>query len=269
MTRGATGVGALSALPGVAPLLLVTATGCGGGVPLMHGAHVLRPGDTSFGAGASARAAVLDPGSNVGAAPGSAEVIDRPSRVLEDLGFGAGVAPVVLGRIGIEGMNEAGLTYAGRSIRIDGRHAFDLGSDWALSLGAGGSAILPRRDVQGQDDAASAYGPGIDVPVLFGTHAGAGIYSVWFGPRLGFEYLRGNVDEGLVDGSDLQGELLPLEGSHFWAGGLLGMRVGFRNIHVAIEVDGAWHHGQGSIGTLSGSFDQVSVTPAGALLLNF
>jgi hypothetical protein len=256
VSRPATGVGAvLLATIG----LLAAAGGCGGGVPLMHSAHVLSPGDTSFGAGASARVAVLE----------AESADDRPSRVMEDLGFGAGVAPVVLGRIGIEGGNEAGLTYAGRSIRIDGRHAFDLGNDWALSLGAGGSAVLPRRDVQGREDAASAYGPGIDVPVLFGTHAGSGIYSLWLGPRVGFEYLRGNVDEGLIDGTGLEGELLPLEGTHFWAGGVLGIRVGFRHVHVAIELDGAWHHGSGTVGTFNGSFDQVSLTPAGALLLHF
>ena len=243
---------------------LLAATGCGGGVPLLHGAHVLSPGDTSFGAGASARVAALEPGSL-----GPESVPARASRVLEDLGFGAGIAPVVMGRIGIEGQNEAGLTYAGRSIRLDGRHAFHLGNDWALSLGIGGSALLPRRDAAGTDDAASAYGPGVDVPVLFGTHAGGGIYTFWLGPRVGYEHLTGNVDAGLLEPTAAPGAFLDLEGNHFWAGGLVGARVGFRHVHVALEVDAAWHHGQGSIGTFRGSFDQVSVAPAGALILTF
>jgi len=244
--------------------LALGAVGCGGGVPLLHGAHVLRPGNTMFGAGATARVAVIDP----------AEEADAPSRILEDLGFGAGVAPVVVGRVGIEGQNEAGLTYAGRTIRLDGRHAFDLGNDWAMSLGLGGSALLPRRDAAGRDDAATAYGPGVDVPLLFGTHAGAGIYTVWIGPRVGFEHLRGSVDATIVDdpatgGPAPDGTSLDLEGNHFWAGGLVGVRVGFRHVHVALEVDAAWHHGTGSIGSLRGSFDQVSIAPAGALLLEF
>jgi hypothetical protein len=256
--RGA--IAARSIVPWAIAATAVAAGGCGGGVPLLHGAHVLRPGDTTFGAGATARIATIDP----------PEDSQPAARVLEDLGFGAGVAPVVTGRVGIEGQNEAGLTYAGRTIRLDGRHAFDLGNDWAMSLGVGGSALLPRRDARGRDDAASAYGPGVDVPLLFGTHAGGGIYTVWAGPRLGFEHLRGTIDAELVDDPDAGGrESLDLEGNHVWAGGLVGVRVGFRHVHVAIEVDAAWHHGTGSVGTLHGSFDQVSVAPAGALLLTF
>jgi hypothetical protein len=240
--------------------LTAGAMGCGGGVPLMHGAHTLRPGDTSFGAGASARVAVLDPDDPTEA---------RATRVLQDLGFGAGVAPFVNGRIGIDGNNEAGLTWAGRSIRLDGRHAFDLGNDYALSVGVGGSALLPRRDVDGREDSASAYGPGADIPILFGTHAGAGIYTLWVGPRVGFEHLTGTVDAALLDPGSTPGDLQSLDGTHFWAGGLVGVRVGFRYLHVALEVDAAWHHGQGSIGTQRARFDQVSVTPAGALILTF
>lgn len=238
-------------------------SGCGGGVPLLHGAHVLRPGDTSFGAGASAQIGVLDAKAETG----------RSSRVFEDLGFGAGVAPVVTGRVGIDGENEAGLTYTGRAIRLDGRHAFDLGNDWALSLGLGGSALVPRRDVEGGpdgEDDASAYGPGVDLPVLFGTHAGAGIYTLWLGPRIGFQHLSGSVDARAIDpAAPPGGEGLPLEGTHFWAGGVLGVRVGFRYLHVALEVDAAWHHGQGTLGSERASFDQVSVAPAGGLILTF
>lgn len=241
---------------------VIATAGCGGGVPLLHGAHVLPPGDTAFGAGASAQIGVLaaDPGTG------------RPSRVFEDLGFGAGVAPVVTGRVGIEGQNEAGLTYTGRSIRLDGRHAFDIGNDWALSLGAGGSALVPRRDVEGGPegaDDASAYGPGFDIPILFGTHAGAGIYTLWAGPRLGFQHLTGAVDGALVDPTARPGSSLPLEGTHFWAGGVMGVRVGFRHLHVALEVDAAWHHGQGTLGDERTSFDQVSIAPAGGLILTF
>lgn len=251
-------------MPRLAALVAFAAgpSGCGGASPLLHGAHVLRPGDTSFGAGAAAQIGVLDAPADAG----------RESRVLEDLGFGAGVAPVVMGRVGIDGQNEAGLTYAGRSIRLDARHAFDLGRDWAMSLGLGGSALVPRRDVEGGPegaDEATAYGPGVDVPLLFGTHAGAGIYTLWAGPRVGFQHLTGSVDAGVVDATRPPGTSLPLEGTHVWAGGVLGVRVGFRHLHVALELDAAWHHGQGSVGDVQASFDQVSVAPAGGLVLTF
>lgn len=248
-----------SASPLIAATLFAsTLAGCGGGSPLMHGATVLPPGDTTFGAGASAQVAAID-----GASPDA-----RASRVLEDLGFGAGVAPWAGARIGIEGSNEAGLAYTGRSIRLDFRHAFPLGDRWALSLGAGGSAIVPRFQGDGLSDEASAYGPGVDVPVLLGRELGPGLYSFWLGPRAGYDHLSGSVSSRLLEPARPD-ESLDLEGHHFWAGGVVGVKVGFRRVHVAIEVDGAWHHGQGQLGAENASFDQVSVTPAGALIVAF
>jgi len=238
--------------------LAISAGGCGGGSPLFHGAQVLSPGETTFGAGASAQIAAID-----GASPD-----DRASRVLEDLGFGAGVAPWAGARIGIEGQNEAGLAYTGRSVRIDFRHAFQLGGRWALSLGAGGSAILPRLQGEGQSDQGAAYGPGVDVPVLIGRDFASGMYSVWLGPRAGYDHLSGSFSSLLV-APDLPEESLDLEADHFWAGGLVGVKVGFRRVHVALEVNAAWHHGQGTLGDEDASFDQVSITPAGALIVAF
>jgi hypothetical protein len=256
---GSRGQGLSGAWPAlVLASTLAGAAGCGGGSPLLHGANVLAPGDTTFGAGASAQVAAID------GAPSEA----RASRVLEDLGFGAGVAPWAGARIGIEGGNEAGLAYTGRSIRLDFRHAFQLGDRWALSLGAGGSAIIPRFQGEGLGDQASAYGPGVDVPVLFGRELGPGLYSFWFGPRAGYDHLSGSFSSLLLQPS-LPEESLDLEGNHFWAGGLVGVKVGFRRVHVALEVNGAWHHGQGELGDENASFDQVSVTPAGALIVAF
>ena len=256
------------ALP-VGLALSIASGGCGGGSPLLHGAQVLGPGETTFGAGASAQIAALNrvtalEGASSSGGPSSAV---RASRVLEDLGFGAGVAPWVGARIGIEGQNEAGLAYTGRSVRLDFRHAFQLGGRWALSVGAGGSAIIPRLQGEGQSDQGSAYGPGVDVPVVIGRDF-ADIYSVWLGPRAGYDHLRGSLSSLLVE-PGVPEESLELEGDHFWAGGLVGVKVGFRGIHVALEVDAAWHHGQGTLGDESASFDQVSITPAGALIVAF
>ena len=55
--------------------------------------------------------------------------------------LGPGISPWVSARVGLPHANEAGLTYTGRSLRLDGRHAFSLGGAWALSLGLGASAV--------------------------------------------------------------------------------------------------------------------------------
>ena len=76
------------------------------------------------------------------------------------------MSPWASGRVGIDGDNEAGLSYLGRSFRIDGRHAFDVGP-LQLSLGAGASVVVPRPD----DELGKAYGGGADVPILLGDNS--------------------------------------------------------------------------------------------------
>ncbi|NUP14414.1 MAG: hypothetical protein HOW73_50940 [Polyangiaceae bacterium] len=238
-----------------------TATsGCAGSTPLMHPAHTLSPGRVSMGAGVAGHIGALD----------AAEVTtdDKTEPVLEDFAVAPGVAPWAAGRIGIEGDNEAGLTYAGRSFRLDFRHAFNIEPLW-LSIGAGGSALIPRRR-DSDSDLGSAYGGGFDVPVLFGWVSDAELYSVWFGPRGGFEYLQGEVLESEVFASGRDDTFIPFSGKHGFVGGLLGARVGFRSFHVALELDVAYHFADGTFGE-GGGFDaslgQLTISPAGALLL--
>ena len=50
---------------------------------------------------------------------------------------------------------------------------------------------------------------------------------------------------------------LSLSASHFWAGPLLGLAVGFRHVHVAFEVDAGY-------GTVSGDFNGSHVQVSGA-----
>src|SRR6202034_1952887 len=87
--------------------------------------------------------------------------------------------------------NEAGLTYSGRDIRLDGRHAFSLGKP-TLSVGLGVSAIIAHAPGSGSDPT-GVYGAGVDIPVLLGVHSANDIYAFWFGPRAGFEYIAGGV----------------------------------------------------------------------------
>jgi hypothetical protein len=185
---------------------------------------------------------------------------------LEDLTVAPGVAPWVGGRVGIEGSNEAGITYSGRSIRVDGRHAFGLGVP-TLSIGLGASAIVADRP--SNDSESSVYGGGADVPILIGVTSRNDIYSLWIGPRAGFELLSGRVETTELSSGPVEQAVVDADGKHIYVGALVGLRVGFRHIHVAIEVSGAYHHATGSLGDFSATLDQVSFTPAGALIVSF
>jgi hypothetical protein len=248
----------LSALGAIAALGLA---GCGGGAPLLHGAHVIHPGDVRVGAGLSGQLTLrkLSPGAD----PGGQNI-----GKLGDLATAPGVAPWVGGRFGIAGDNEAGLTYTGRSVRIDVRHAFPIGQAAALSVGLGGSAVAAQRPGEGVDGS-SVFGGGFDVPVLFGARSASDLYALWIGPRAGMEFLGGRValaSPGLMDAAPV---LSDVSARHFFAGFVAGIKVGFRHVHVALELDGAWHHASGSFQDVSTSLSQLTLTPAGALLISF
>lgn len=241
----------------------LASAGCGGGAPLLHPAHTLNPGDVTMGAGMSGRVALLPPDAPTGA--------DAPEAIagaaaLEDLTVAPAIAPWVAGRIGFEGSNEAGLTYAGRAIRLDGRHAFALGTP-TLSVGLGGSVLVARRPGSSADER-SVFGGGLDVPVIIGVTSTSDIYSLWGGVRGGFELLRGAIRGAPELGGDLPVEEA-FSGHHVHAGFVAGIRVGFRHVHVALEVDGAYHVAGGTIGERTVRIEQLSLTPAGALIISF
>jgi hypothetical protein len=256
---------------GSATLILAGAVlaGCGGGAPLLHPAHPLPPGEISVGAGVSGQVALLPLSAPAGAST------QNPTS-LQNLTVSPGVAPWAAGRIGFEGSNEAGLTYSGRTLRLDGRHAFLLGKgNVAISVGLGASALMAERP--GSDQASGVFGGGADLPVLLGIRSTSDLYAFWFGPRGGFEILSGRTQ---ITDSSAMPTLYDVSGKHFYAGLTLGARVGFRHVHLALEVNAAYHYADGSFQTsavgmtpagpsASSSVQQLSITPAGALVVNF
>lgn len=217
--------------------------GCGAGAPLLHPAHVLNPGDVSVGAGLSGQLGLT-------AASGSVS-----GGKLAQITAAPGIAPWVSGRFGIAGDNEAGLSYTGRALRLDVRHAFALGTA-ALSIGLGGSVLAPLRPGDA-DGGSSVFGGGVDVPVLFGVHSKSDLYALWIGPRGGFEALSGQVSEEHASAR------------HFFGGFVVGVRGGFRHLHAAIELDGAYHRADGTLAGAATGVGLFSLTPTGALLLTF
>jgi hypothetical protein len=248
-----------AALLGVAGSLLLA---CGGGAPLLHPAHVLPPGSVSVGAGLSGQLALK---------PLPAETSQPFAQPLQNLGVTPGVAPWLSARMGFESGNEGGLTWSGRALRLDVRHAFELGPKLALSLGLGGSAVIAHRP--GDQDGSSVFGGGGDVPLLFGYRSAGDVLSLWIGPRGGFELLSGQFQLGETG-------FYKAQGRHFYGTMVAGLRVGFRHVHVAVELDGGYHAvtgtftGTNAVGTTSGpatstNVQQWTLTPAGALEITF
>ncbi|WP_438016447.1 hypothetical protein WMF18_37390 [Sorangium sp. So ce315] len=251
-----------------AGLLAIACAGCHGGGPLLHPAHVLRPGTVSLGGGVSGEmliaGAVAAP-PDAGASAGPAATEDAARRKLSEIAVAPGVAPWVSGRVGIEGDNEAGLTYTGRALRLDGRHAFSLGEATALSVGLGASALFAGGP---GSEGSDVHGAGIDVPVLLGFRSDADLYALWFGPRLGLELLGGEVRLPAA-GAATPGPLVDASGQHLRVGFVLGVRGGFRHVHVAVEATATYHHAAGEIAGAPVSIDQGTIVPGGGLTVTF
>jgi len=228
----------------------------------------------SMGAGLSGEVALAsrgqaDPGTGAGAgqAGAGATAGAGAQAQMEDLSVAPGVAPWLGGRIGIAGDNEAGVTYTGRALRVDGRHAFSLGAP-TLSVGLGASAILARRPGSGTDGS-SVYGGGLDVPVLLGFQTRADLYALWFGPRIGYELLRGRLQTEGATEPGATPSFADVSAGHLRLGFVLGARAGFRHLHVGVEVGAAYHRAEGTLGGSRLTLEQATITPAGALLLTF
>ncbi|MGK3984653.1 hypothetical protein WME99_16530 [Sorangium sp. So ce136] len=256
-------------------LLLASAcAGCHGGGPLLHPAHVLRPGYVSVGAGLSGEMIIAGPPAlaspDAGASAGGPAASESAARLkLSEIAVAPGVAPWASARVGIEGENEAGLTYTGRAVRLDGRHAFPLG-EAALSIGLGASALFsggPGAAAEGSD----VHGAGIDVPVLLGFRSDADLYAVWFGPRLGFELLGGEVRlpaSGTATAAT-RSPLVDASGQHLHVGFVLGVRGGFRHVHVAVEATATYHHADGEIAGAPVAIGQGTIAPGGGVTVTF
>jgi hypothetical protein len=227
--------------------------GCNGGAPLLHPAHVLSPGKTMAGAGLSGQLPIRQ----IPATPATRAPLHR-------LTVAPGVAPWAGARVGLPASFEAGLTYTGRSVRADARHAFEFGTSTALSLGLGASVLMARRPGEG-DDPSAVYGVGLDLPLLLGFRSRSDLYAFWFGPRAGIEFLSGRI----LLSNDPSVPAAEVSGRHVHAGFVVGARVGFRHVYVALELDGAYHRADGTFSGGSVGLDQFTLTPSGAIQFAF
>lgn len=257
---------------GLAAFVLASAGfGCGGASPLLHSAHALRPGQTAFALGSSDRVVLGSERDALDQArqhqPGSPSD-DRVTRgLLVALAEGPELSPFAAVRVGLAGTNEVGLSYSGRALRGDARHAFEW-DNRALSLGLGvsgqgvgtGALDLPGSDLD------RVRGVGFDVPVLFGYRSDADLLSGWVGARASFDHWSGKAS---LDSSDF----FPLRADRWAAGPMFGAAVGLPPFWVAAELEVDYALVTGAVDR-SGRRDELRVSgwsarPAGALIARF
>ena len=88
-----------------------------------------------------------------------------------------------------------------------------------------------------------------------------------FGPRAGIELLQGQLattNAGEPNEVDSR-----LKATHWFVGGVVGMRAGFRHIHGAIEGGFSFHRADAHLGGAPLTLQQLAITPGGALLVQF
>jgi hypothetical protein len=291
------------AVPGIRSLGLASSigcalalAGCGGGAPLLHPAQPLPPDTVSFGAGVSGQFISAGAGNRIdrGRAAATGPLTDPPTArayaegVLTDALLGPGISPWISARVGLPWATEAGLTYTGRSLRLDGRHVLSLGSEWALSLEVGASALLldPDSSAPGSatgDESATApaefgldaKGWGGDLPILVGYQPVDGFVDVWMGARIGFEHVSGELR---VRDGDPASPRFDASGNRLWAGALAGLSLGVPPIWLRFELAGTFHRLTGELTSPEGqpalSFGELDATgwslaPSGAILGKF
>jgi hypothetical protein len=246
-------------------------------MPLLHPAQTLRLGDVRALAGFSSNIAVGELASATRNAVNEAAGNPNPPApgnvtyaegALAAASIGPGLAPIAGARVGIGAQSEAGLVYSGRAVRADIRRAFGLSETWALSVGVGGSATLYGRNEQSSVpdvDLGRLHGWGADVPLLIGYQSDGDLYMLWLGARGGWEH----VDVGDLTSEPGSGQLGPtpisLSATRFWGGGLFGAAVGFRHVHVAMELDVSYASVSGDYNETHARVEGVTLTPATAL----
>jgi hypothetical protein len=215
------------------------------------------------------RGARLEADAN-GNAPGSDATYTKGALVLA--ATGPAVAPFIGARVGIGSRFEGGLSYTGRSVRADVRRSFELTPHWDASLGVGGTGVLyghpERTDLPGVDLDA-LHGVGADLPVLVGYASEEDLYAFWLGLRAGWQQVHISALSSEPQGVSVGAQPISLTVTDLSAGGLLGAAVGFRHLHVAMEVALAYAHLVGSYGTTHADVSGLVVVPASCLWWSF
>jgi len=258
----------------------IAQSGCAGGSPLLHPAHVLPQGDLRAIAGLSGQAIASGMDADIRNAQASPAIVnpdgttttptpDYTKGAMVATAVAPGIAPIVGARVGVGGGFEGGVTYLGRGGRLDMRKAFST-RKLALSVGVGFDAVFSGRATNPLHDldmnALQAFG--FDVPVIVGWRSLASLYQVWAGVRGGYDHV--SVAQRSTEPLKVaQQTLLTLSADHAYVGALIGLAIGLRHIHVALELDASYVFLSGSFGGVPAKTSGLVLTPGSAISWDF
>jgi len=266
---------------------------CAAGAPLMHPAHTLPESRVDMGFGLTQSFGDGDTTAAISSARQSTEPGATPTSE-EDFFRGAALSAalplelsaLVVGRVGLGGNWEAGISATGRTLRIDGRRSFESDDGFALSIGAAGSAIYRLGEAKPEDERmavgrfdgnAVGYGAGgfgLDVPILVGWRNRTDLIGLWLGARGGYERMWGNMN--LADPSI--GSPAGVESNRFWGAGLVGASMGIDPVWIRFEFEASVHSidasaslpaGAGDPDVIHGQFGAFAFTPSAAIVGKF
>ena len=152
------------------------------------------------------------------------------------------------------------------------RRSFTLSDRWALSIGLAGSSVLYGAQSGGalyNVSLGQLHGWGGDLPVLVGYESAGGLVSAWAGVRGGYESVTISEVTSEPKAVTLGMPPVSLSAERTWGGGLVGVAVGFRHVHVAMELDAAYAYIQGTYNATTVSIAGVTLAPATALWWDF
>ncbi|HKQ69115.1 MAG TPA: hypothetical protein VJT73_07240, partial [Polyangiaceae bacterium] len=109
---------------------------------------------------------------------------------------------------------------------------------------------------------------GIDVSILLGWRSTAEVVNLWVGPRGGFERARGEANVRPVDGpgGSVGGDFTL---RRLYGGGVVGLGLGFRHVHAALELSASFQKVTGSCIGFDVDVNAFTLSPAGGLVVRF
>lgn len=168
----------------------------------------------------------------------------------------SGVVPVVAARYGLAHHLDLGIGASGTTVRAELRREHVLLEDSTRPSFVYGVAPYVGL-VEGRGpDGGRATRFGLDLPVTYAVELG-GLYEVWLGVRAGAEGVRGQL------GAD--GVREDVRAQKVYGGALFGVGLGFRRLHVLLELTAAYELWWGSHGATPLDRGGFVLTPAFAL----
>ncbi|MCC6873892.1 MAG: hypothetical protein IT378_06220 [Sandaracinaceae bacterium] len=230
----------------LAALLVIAsgASGCAPAGPVLAGGRTTPRERSDVALGAAVRVPVTD---LVPPAAGDA-------RELTSFGAPGGATPLALVRYGLSDQVELGVESLGAGGRLTLRAQLPSEGMLRLLVGLAPEAAAvwsePREGTQG----GSAFRGGVSLPILLAIDV-LSLFEVWLGPRWGALHVAG----------DSAGRAVSLTGMR--TGGVVGLAVGFRRVHVMVELAVDHEYWTGHLASAYVERHALVLTPAFAVRL--